>query len=275
MKKYQPDQPVKVVVPFADGKLVEQVARLDAKGQGRVGFDFEQNPGKLQVMVGHGDACSEELTRLQTLSFDLSTRQWRNKPELVLRPVVISPFLWFWWRRWCRTFTIRGRVICADGKPVPGAQVCASDVDWWFLWSSTQQVGCATTDINGNFRSLSAGAAAGGPGGGGAAAPGGWTPAWWSGSTRSSKDPAARSPPLLTDQPSLSIFKSMLSVDQQVTTRALTAADTGALDGLRSPLLKHLPASVELESLHVWPWCPGGPGGTAPPTSSSKSPRTA
>jgi hypothetical protein len=236
------------------------VARLDAKGQGRVGFEFEQNPGKLQVTVGPGDAGSDELTQLQTLSFDLGTRQWRSKPELVLRPVVISPFLWFWWRRWCRTFTIRGRVICPDGKPVPGAQVCASDVDWWFLWSSTQQVGCATTDINGDFSITFRWCC-------------GWWPWWWWRSRAWRLDPGLVErvnpilekiprpdpPPLLTDQPSLSIFKSMLSVDQPLTTRALTAADTGALDGLRSPLLKHLPASVELESLHVWPWWPWRP----------------
>jgi hypothetical protein len=29
--------------------------------------------------------------------------------------------------------------------------VCAYDVDWWFRWSSTQEVGCAFTDIDGAF----------------------------------------------------------------------------------------------------------------------------
>ena len=258
--KYQPEQPVKVVVQLASGELREQVARLDAKGQGIAGFEFEQAPGSLHVMVGPGEASSEEMLGLQTLTFDLPARQWGNRRELVLRPVTISAFLWFWWWRWCRTFTIRGRVVCPDGLPVPGAQVCAFDVDWWFLWSSTQQVGCATTDINGDFSITFRWCC-------------GWWPWWWW-RTRIwrldpdlvervnpilEKIPRPDPPPLLTNQPSLAALQSLLGSQTRTATRALSAGDTGSLEGLRAPLLKHLPASSELERLRIWPWWPWQP----------------
>lgn len=72
---YQPDQAVKVVVQLAGGAFQEQQAALDAKGQGRAVFHFDTPPGKLRVMVGPGDASGEEISRLQTLAFDLSSRQ--------------------------------------------------------------------------------------------------------------------------------------------------------------------------------------------------------
>src|SRR6185295_12438249 len=71
--------------------------------------------------------------------------------EVKLAPLVITPYFWHWWFFWCRTFTIRGRVLCPDGKPVPGAKVCAYDVDFWWWWFSQSLVGCTTTDAAGAF----------------------------------------------------------------------------------------------------------------------------
>ena len=34
---------------------------------------------------------------------------------------------------------------------MPGAQVCAYDVDWFLWWRSTQLVSCSMTDANGEF----------------------------------------------------------------------------------------------------------------------------
>jgi hypothetical protein len=34
---------------------------------------------------------------------------------------------------------------------VPGATVCAYDVDWFLWWRSTQKVACATTNVHGEF----------------------------------------------------------------------------------------------------------------------------
>ena len=63
-------------------------------------------------------------------------RQQQARQTANLPAIRITPYYWFWWLRWCRTFTIHGRVLCADGSPVPGAVVCAYDVDaWWWWWS--------------------------------------------------------------------------------------------------------------------------------------------
>ena len=105
----------------------------------------------LTVIVGPDDATDDELIGLQTINVDVPARRWGGKQELVLPAIQITPYYWFWWLRWCRTFTIRGTLRCPDGSPVPGAVVCAYDVDAWWWWWSRQQVGCATTDANGSF----------------------------------------------------------------------------------------------------------------------------
>ena len=126
------------------------IVSLGAKGQGAAKFSLDEAPSGLRVSVGPHDATDEEMLGFQTLSVDISS-QLLSKREARLPVIIIPPYYWWWWLRWCRTFVIRGRVLCADGSPVPGAKVCAFDVDWWFFWSSTQQIGCAYTDANGAF----------------------------------------------------------------------------------------------------------------------------
>ncbi|HEX6738800.1 MAG TPA: carboxypeptidase-like regulatory domain-containing protein, partial [Vicinamibacteria bacterium] len=142
---------LKVVVADARGGLRSQVVSLEGKGVPEATFHFEGQPGATRVLVGPPDASDEEMTGLQTLALTVSSRHWAGAREVRLGPVAVSQFYWAWWRRWCRTFTITGRVICPDGRPVPGASVCAFDVDWWWWWTSSQQVGCATTDASGAF----------------------------------------------------------------------------------------------------------------------------
>lgn len=147
---FSPDQPVKVVARGAGGRLTSAKASFDRSGKGSATLTFKGHPGALRLWVGPGDADDDEMVGLQTLVQDIPSRLLAT-PEVVLPSIRIPAYWWAWWRLWCRTFTVRGRVVCPDGSPVPGAVVCAFDVDRWLFWTSRQQVGCATTDIDGTF----------------------------------------------------------------------------------------------------------------------------
>ena len=65
-----------------------------------------------------------------------------QQATLKLPPFIVTPAWWVLWLGWCRTFTITGRVICPEtGFPVPGAEVRAFDVDFFWWWLSSSQVG--------------------------------------------------------------------------------------------------------------------------------------
>lgn len=144
-------QTVQVVSRDSSGDIRSCMVRLDEKGKGSAAFSFEQVPGTLTLALGPEEVSAEEMFHLQTISITVTASQWKNVKELHLPAVVIPPFYWHWWLRWCRTFIIRGRVVCKDGRPVPGARVCAYDVDWFWWWRSVDQVGCDYTDENGAF----------------------------------------------------------------------------------------------------------------------------
>ncbi len=150
IKDFKPDRGVKVVAYDRKGGAYAATVEFDAKGQGKAVLTLPA-AGSLRVLVGPEKATAEELKGLQTIGADVSARQWQNKAELTLSPIVISAYYWRWWGWWCRDFKITGRVVCADGSPVPGAQVCAYEVDWWWWWSSQNLVGCAVTDATGSF----------------------------------------------------------------------------------------------------------------------------
>lgn len=252
-------QELKVVAKDRGGKLAAQTVKIKCGKGGTATFGFAEHPGPLQVAIGPADATDEEILGLQTLSLNVSTRKWADQAKLELSPVAISPYYWYWWLRWCRTFTIRGKVTCPDGSPVLGAEVCAYDVDWWFLWSSQQQVGCATTDIDGTFEITFRWCC-------------GWWPWWWW-RLRSWKlddvlntrvgDVLRRNPDLqlsrIDQQPSLAAFKTILDDEDLAGTRSLKAADVTSLQGLRDRLLVELPEAPELEALRIWPWYPWYP----------------
>ena len=282
---FKPDQAVRVSAEDAKGKISEQVVKLDPKGKGSATFTFEGAPGPVHVIAGPESATAKELKNLQTLNVDVSAAQWAKKNELALTPIIIPPFYWSWWLRWCRTFTIRGRVLCADGSPVPGANVCAYDVDWWWWWLSEDLVGCATTDATGSFSLTFRWCC-------------GWWPWWWWSLRFWRLDLllAERILPLIhenatlpglavpTPKPDLSIFEKMLaspprspsgvplpapaprlplanpSLSANVLTtagrQALTKAlDPTALAGLRTKIVQMLPpATADIQKLKIWPW---------------------
>ncbi|UCE47979.1 MAG: hypothetical protein JSW47_20565, partial [Phycisphaerales bacterium] len=109
---FSPEHSVKVLVRARDGSHESQTVKLDAKGKGTATFTFDKKPGPLRVVVGPGDASEEDLIGMQTMSLDVSARQWLDEPELKLPFIKIHPYYWHWWLRRCRTFTIRGKVLC-------------------------------------------------------------------------------------------------------------------------------------------------------------------
>ena len=251
-------QALKVAVVRGDEVLGTQTVRVQPGGGAEATFRFDAPQGEVRVLVGPEDAPDEDLVGLQTISASVSPRAWREPGELRLSPLRIAPFYWFWWRRWCRKFTIRGRVVCPDGDPVPGATVCAFDVDWWWWWASTQQVGCATTDVNGAFEITFTWCC-------------GWWPWWWWRLRRWRLEPAlvelvtdALPPPVAanlaapTARPSLQLFEGMLAPDEVLQAEPAKTIDPGALEALRTQLVERFPVPPS-QALHIWPWRPWRP----------------
>jgi len=275
---FEPGQPVKVLIVDRKGKTQAKSVKLNAKGTGEARFSFRSPPGSATVIVGPGDASDEELQGLQTIKLEVSARSFRLKPTLRLTPVLIPPYYWHWWRRWCRTFTIRGRVLCPDGSPVPGAKVCAYDVDWWWWWSNQQLLKCATTDSNGAFEMNVRWCC-------------GWWPWWWWRLRHWRLEPllAEKIVPVLEQMPDLprpprpdpvpdfTIFESLLEGGGPRPAAARLRVDTGrgvealakvsvratvdpaALTSVRDDLVAKLRPNPELTRLRVWPWWPWTP----------------
>ena len=255
---FKPEQPVKVLIADRNGPLQSQSVKLDAKGQGVARFAMPQAAGGVRVIVGPGDATDEELIGLQTLT--VSVPATRLRESLTIPAIRILPYWWWWWLRWCRTFVIRGRVLCPDGSPVAGAMVCAYDVDWWFWFSSTQQIACAPTDINGVFEMKFRWCC-------------GWWPWWWWSLRYWRLEPllVERILPVLQREPGLA---SRIQPTAQPRLEQLTGLlgaegarfamgkelDPSILPALGDRLRAKLPFEAELERLHIWPWWPWLPG---------------
>ncbi len=253
------EQEVRVVAQDRSGGLHGTSVKLTAGEEAKASLTFDAHPGALRIAIGPAAATDDEVMGLQTLTTDVATRKWGGEATLALPPIVVSSYWWWWWWRWCRTFTVRGRVTCPDGSPVPGAEVCAFDVDWWFLWSSQQQVGCATTNLDGTFEITFRWCC-------------GWWPWWWwrrrvwriddllAGQIH---DVLRVRPDLelarVGQQPSLAAFEHVLGDETLRRARTVRAADVDALPGLRDRLLAVLPKAPQLEAFHVWPWYPWRP----------------
>jgi len=274
IKNFKPGNPVKVVAYDRAGKAsVADLVDLDANGHGLATLGFEEHPGTVRVILGPGNASDEELKGLQTLSTSVASRQWKDSNTLRISPIAIPEFYWLWWPRWCEEYSITGRLLCADGSPVPGATVCAYDVNWWWWWISEEQQGCsALTDANGAFTITFRRCC-------------GWLWWYWWAERNWRVDPilADRIMPVLQKipglrgipgpdpAPDLQVFEYLLSDGSPQPNRLALARgrsqqgpngssiNPGALESLRARLLAKLPPSQELERLCVWPWCPWWP----------------
>lgn len=256
----EPGQEVKVALLSSNDETRVETVKLGKEGQGRATFRFDERPGSLRVVVGPESAADDELAGLQTLTRSVSARAWRDEDRLTLATIRITPWYWYWWRRWCRTFTVRGRLVCPDGRPVPGAEVCAYDVDRFWWWCSTQQVGCGTTDANGNFEIEFRWCC-------------GWWPWWWWRLRSWRLDPALaeRIVPVLQRLPELekiptpgprpdpAVFDRLLAHEGVLTRQPAPVLEPARLAVIRERLVRRLPDAPELARLRIWPWWPWRP----------------
>jgi len=188
--------------------------------------------------------------------------------------LVVDPAIYLCWIYCCSTYNVRGRLICREwsynpttkrysfcDNPVPGATVSIYNVYCFLWWCWRSLIGTATTDINGNFtftfrwccfRWLP------------------WLDPNWivdeslyrriSELLTLAKIPV---PPIPGPGPDPAIFQSFLTNargSRRSSRRALTDNTSSAAVSpsslSREALLSVLPASAELEALHIWPWWP-------------------
>lgn len=251
---------VKVLLQGAEGPIASQVVELDADGKAEATFELPEAPRGVEVVVGPEGVADEELAGMQTLTARVPSRAVASQERHVLDTVFIPVYHWYWWLRWCRKFTIRGVVTCPDGRPVPGAKVCAEDIDAWWWWSSRQEVGCATTDANGAFEINFTWCC-------------GFWPWWWFARRLWRVDPhvSERIHAVLAEQPDigpipppdptpdLAVFDRLVARGPQTPPMAGAIEDPSDLAALRPRLLEQLPARPELESARIWPWYPWQP----------------
>jgi len=251
-------QDLHVVARTADDSLRRAPVELEAD-EGIAELVFKEQPGALGVYVGPETVEPAELVQTQTLTANVPERFWMEESEVTLDPIRIPQYYWDWWREWCRTFTIRGQLTCPDGTPVPGAEVCAKDVDSWFYWSSIQEVGCDTTDEYGTFEIEFRWCC-------------GFRPWWWW--QERPWDPndilidrigdVVREVPELSlaeggHQPGLGVFDTYLDDAAVTADDRLAEIDPNDLERIRTDLADRLPAAPDLRRLGVWPWAPWQP----------------
>jgi hypothetical protein len=271
VKGFTTDREVKAVAYGSSGPTLEQTVKFDQSAKGSATFNFERNPGSLTIALGPNTASSEDLKHLQTISVSVAASSWQGTNSITLPVVPISSYYWGWWWNWCRTFTITGRVLCPDGSPVAGANVCAFDVDAWWWWISKDQVGCATTGVDGSFEIEFTRCC-------------GWWPWWWWETRDWLLDPylvnqitaavegdsSITGLPRATPQTSLAIFDQILASASRSSragrlaspairvsqAAAGAAVNTSELEPLRTKLQAVLPREFPLP---IWPWYPWYP----------------
>jgi hypothetical protein len=253
IKERKAERALRVVVHDRGGTSFDEVVRFDARGHATATFSFAERPRALQVVVGPENATAADLLHMQTLVVDLPPHDWEKLPEFQPVPIPIPPYWWWQWWDWCRTFTIRGRVVCPDGSPVPGATVCASDVRLWWWWLGTSQVGCATTDATGSFEIDFTWCC-------------GWWPWWWWQLREWQLEPILAEviaphlpprpgpPPPLTPKPDFAALAAIGGTQPVAAKSARFEPDVAAR--VRSGLVAQLPRVPGLEPLRVWPWWP-------------------
>ena len=255
-------QKVRVALRAGD-KITSHVVSVEA-GRAEAEFSVDAS-GPVTIAVGPEASDAADLFRRSTPTVTVRATEVNGRPGHVVQPIVISYPIWEGWLIWCRTFTITGHIYGTDSNPVPGAQVVASNVDWFWWWISTGQVGTAVTDANGFFQITFTWCC-------------GWLPWYWWELRRWMLDPIliekinpvlAMSPNLRVSAPSsaLELAFSTLS-PQPLPPRAKsrierlsnsTSLNPTTIPALRQKLVAALPDIPEFQRLRLWPWYPWAP----------------
>jgi hypothetical protein len=249
----------KVKVAVREGGKTQSTLVSVAAGKTEARLDVSAKQG-LEIAVGPATASDEDIFRLRTLTASVSPAQFGKEGSLTISPIVVTPIYWQWWWIWCREFTITGQVVCADGSPVPGAQVSALNVDFWWWWSSIFQVGStAVTDSNGNFTITFRWCC-------------GWWPWWWWDLRCWRLDPLLvdKLYPVLQLHPELSVRPPSVKPTLDLVALKAKASRGGALvapsiagsqpvtpeliSSSRAKLIGALPNVPEFANLNIWPW---------------------
>ena len=256
------DDKLKVVARAADGTVTSSTVTI--RGDARTAkLTFADHPGAVTVAVGPVAADDSQILDADTIGLHVPSRYWEDAAKVSLSPLKVGLWHWGWWKRWCRTITVTGRMVCPDGRPVPGATVTAYDIDSFFVWTSKQALGSQTTAADGTFTMTFTWCC-------------GIYPWWWWFRVR----PWVLDPRIAqrvheaagrlgdvrfetpTPQPSLAVFGPMLGRGDGDDARALRRGalaelEPKDLEAARERLLKTLPD--HLGSLGIWPWVPWSP----------------
>ncbi|WP_174296655.1 Ig-like domain-containing protein [Sphingomonas bacterium] len=233
-------------------------------GRGEATFDLDVR-GPVTIAVGPEHASAEDLFRRDTPTVTVRPTGRGDVASYHVDPIVVAPHIWLWWRRWCRQFTITGHLYGTDGNPVPGAQVTASDVNWFWWWSSSTAVGSAITDASGYFEISFTWCC-------------GWLPWYWWDLRQWRLDPELvdRIQPILALNPGLRISRPDPRLQLHFadfnpqpdppgrgparrTVGSVSALTPATLPALREKLLASLPDVPKFERLRLWPWWPWTP----------------
>jgi hypothetical protein len=275
VREIRPDLGIKIAVSRDCRVIKSNVFRL-AAGQKRLNYSikFEHEHSKaigVRLLVGP-DVPDEQLRSIEHHQVWVPASSFvegvANNIELK-----IPDRLYLCWLFCCRTYTLRGRVVCRKlvwdpieqrfvicDAPVRGARVTAYDVDCFWWWCRRDAVGSDFTDLNGNFEIKFA-----------------WCCWWWQPwlfrTWQLDPDLVDRIRRLLQrvpltipipqpdPVPDFGIFERLVtSADiaspQPVVSGAITTPISDNFVRLGEELVKRLPKAPELEALHIWPWWP-------------------
>jgi len=261
------------VAAVRDGKILEsKVIKLsEVENISSIPIEIEYFTGEREKPLGVNLVAGPDVPEKDFLAASNYSRWispkagWKDFTNKV--PNVVIPDTIFKWL-WCHTYTIRGKVVCPDGNPVPGATVVAKDVDCFWWWCREDTVGTATTNPDGTFEMTFK-----------------WCcryPYWilrlrdWRINpdlldkiTHLAEIPPIGIPPLPDPAPDLRIFGDIINLHRSVnlsedlnrTTgiremKNISAVQPGNLETMRTELLQILPANPELSALRIWPWWP-------------------